>query len=67
MTLEELTQLVRGYPEWEDDLDETACPTGIVSCLVCGGGGCLDKRTRTPPKHLPGCLRAKFEKEHLTC
>lgn len=61
MKNKEFIELIKNYNEWEDDLDETACPTGWVTCPVCGGGG---NRKKHLPKHKPDCLRAKFEKEH---
>lgn len=61
LTEDEIIALIRAYPEWEDDLDETCCPTGVVYCPVCEGGGSTDRRRRRPPEHHPGCLREKFE------
>lgn len=61
MNADRLAALVRLYPEWHEDLDETGCPDGWVTCRICDGGGSTDGRLRTPPKHRPGCLRAEFE------
>lgn len=64
MTVEEIVELVRCYPEFEHDLDETACPNGWMTCVICGGGGATDGRTKRPIRHKPGCLRERFEREH---
>jgi hypothetical protein len=71
MTRGELVELVRSYREWDDDLDETACSTGYVTCPLCEGGGYLSarrdgrsKRKSQTPKHREGCLRATFNAEH---
>lgn len=44
--LEKLMPFVR---EFDEDLDETACPTGGMSCPTCGGGG------KRKLKHVPSC------------
>jgi hypothetical protein len=69
MSTEELRDLILRYEEWTDDLDETSCPTGFVTCIVCEGGGyvpvrkCGSSRGRRlqEPRHREGCLRAKFQ------
>lgn len=62
ITLEEVKKikdLLQLYPEFNDDLDETACPTGSVTCPICDGGGDYDKRRRCPIQHRPNCLRVE--------
>jgi hypothetical protein len=56
MNIQFLIDLVNRYPEWQDDLDETTCPTGLVSCPICDGGGYIKN-----PKHKDGCPRKEFE------
>lgn len=48
--------------EWDDDMDETACPTGGVSCGHCDGGGSLHPgsgRKIREPQHREDCKMAK--------
>ena len=72
MTKQELIDLVAQYPEWNDSLDETCCPTGFVDCPVCDGGGYLAMRKSysvtaryAKARHRADCPRAKFEKEYF--
>jgi hypothetical protein len=58
-------QVFEHYPEWQDDLDETACQNGWATCPVCESCGCHDSRKKRPFKHLDGCkneqLRAMLD------
>lgn len=70
MKKSELIELVMKYREWDDELDETACRTGFVSCPICDGGGTYRKQRRRRgdnqllPAHNPGCPRLKFNQDH---
>jgi hypothetical protein len=64
MKKDELIQLIKMYQEWEHDLDESACPTGWVTCSLCDGGGNFNKRYKSLPKHRDDCPRLKFNNEH---
>ena len=56
---EQRGQLLPFIVEWEDDLDQTACSTGWVSCRSCDGGGKINDNgkpsKRYPPTHKPDC------------
>lgn len=54
---ERLQAALLSYPEWTEDVDETAYPTGDMTCLLCGGGGHTDGRKRAQLEHKPDCLR----------
>lgn len=56
-----LLDTLAAYPEWTDDLDETACSTDSVTCLLCEGGGFVSGyyRRRNPPTHRPDCKRVR--------
>jgi len=67
----QLKEMLRRF-EWQDDLDETACSTGFVNCMVCGGGGGwvgiqgkkYDKRYKYAiPKHTDDCELKKLLEE----
>jgi hypothetical protein len=72
MKIEELIALIKKYDEWQDDLDESACPTGFVYCPVCEGGGFWGSKVykgsnpkyKQSPSHRPDCPRVQFELEH---
>ena len=70
---QKLRELVDKYPEWNDDLDVTACPTGFVTCPICDCGGYIRERKSFPgkktrerypaPVHAENCPRGKFEQQ----
>lgn len=43
--------------QWDEDLDETAVPTGGVSCRYCEGG--CGPKSKATPKHEKNCQLAK--------
>ena len=53
---EVLEAVLAHYSEFENDLDETDCPTGWVECPVCEQGGSHDGRHKRPIQHeTDGC------------
>ena len=53
---EVLEAVLAHYSEFENDLDETGCPTGWVECPVCEQGGSHDGRHKRPIQHeTDGC------------
>lgn len=55
-SINRLIAIVKTIPEFEDDLDETASPTGWVTCRFCEGGGHRDGRKNNPIEHQPDCI-----------
>lgn len=56
MNLSLLQKFFDAVPEWEDAVDETACPTGWVTCPFCERGGHRTRPVRAPLRHAPDCL-----------
>jgi len=57
--IQTLLDVILSYPEWECDLNETACPTPTdwMKCPICGGNGSIDDRRKRPPTHKLDCKR----------